>query len=150
VSDHPAALSARARRAETIASVLADTARIAVVGASPDPNRPSNGVVRRLLRAGYDLVPVNPRCDEVLGLPTVPSLHDVDGPIDLVNVFRRPEHAPAIAEDAVTVGAKALWLQQGVVSADARRIAEAAGLAYVEDACLAVEVAIADAGPTSR
>jgi uncharacterized protein len=137
----------RPRRAETIVAILEDTTRIAVVGASPNPGRPSHGVMRRLLSAGYEVVPVNPRCDEVLGLRTVPSLADLAGPVDLVDVFRRAEYAPAIAEAAVEVGAKALWLQQGVVSDEARRIAEGAGLAYVEDACLAVEVAISGAGP---
>jgi uncharacterized protein len=137
-------------RAETIATILGDTRRIAVVGASPDPSRPSHGVLRRLLAAGYDVVPVNPRCDEVLGLPTVPSLEELDGPVDLVDVFRRAEHAPALAEQAAATGASALWLQQGVRSPEARRIADEAGLAYVEDACLAVEVAIAGAGPAAR
>jgi uncharacterized protein len=140
----------RTRRADAIAAVLAGTSRIAVVGASPDPMRPSHGVMRRLRSAGYDLVPVNPRCEEVLGLATVPSLTEVAGPIDLVNVFRRAEHAPGIAEEAVEVGARTLWLQQGIVSPGARRIAQEAGLAYVEDACLAVEVAIAGAGPAGR
>jgi uncharacterized protein len=134
-------------RAETIADILARTERIAVVGASPDPARPSHGVLRRLVAAGYDVVPVNPRCDEVLGIPTVPSLGDVDGRIDLVDVFRRAVHAPAIAQEAVAVGAAALWLQQGVRSPEARRLAEDAGLGYVEDACLAVEVAISGTGP---
>jgi uncharacterized protein len=134
-------------RSATIAAILADTERIAVVGASPDPSRPSHGVFRRLIAAGYDVVPVNPRCEQVLGIPTVPSLADVEGPIDLVDVFRRAEHAPAIAKEAIDVGASALWLQQGVRSTDARRLADDAGLAYVEDACLAVEVAIAGAGP---
>jgi uncharacterized protein len=137
-------------RAETIATILGATRRIAVVGASPDPSRPSHGVLRRLLAAGYDVVPVNPRCDEVLGLPTVPSLPAVEGPVDLVDVFRRAEHAPALAEQSVAVGAGALWLQQGVRSPEARRIAEEAGLGYVEDACLAVEVAIAGVGPAPR
>jgi uncharacterized protein len=136
-------------RAGAIEAILADTKRIAVVGASPRPERPSHGVLRRLLAAGYDVVPVNPRCDEVLGLPTAASLDEVDD-VDLVDVFRRAEHAPAIARQAAEVGARALWLQQGVRSDDARRIAEAAGLRYVEDACLAVEVALAGAGPTPR
>jgi uncharacterized protein len=136
-----------ASRSQTIADILADTTRIAVVGASPDPGRPSHGVLRRLVAAGYDVVPVNPRCDAVLGLPTVPSLTAVEGPVDLVDVFRRAEHAPAIAQEAVAIGAPALWLQQGVRSPEARRIAAEAGLAYVEDACLAVEVAMVGAGP---
>jgi uncharacterized protein len=146
VTDQPAPPS-RQRRREAIAAALTGVTRIAVVGASPDPMRPSHGVLRRLRSAGYDVVPVNPRHEQVLGIPTVAALDAVPGPVDLVDVFRRPEHAPELAEQAVAIGAKALWLQQGVVSPDARRIAEAAGLAYVEDACLAVEVAIAGAGP---
>jgi predicted CoA-binding protein len=128
--------------ADPVATLLAATRRIAVVGASPSPGRPSHGVVRRLLASGFEVVPVNPTCDEVLGMPAVPSLRDVEGPVDLVDVFRRPEHAPALARDAVAIGARGLWLQSGVRSAEARRIAEQAGLVYVEDACLAVEVAV--------
>jgi uncharacterized protein len=129
-------------RPSAIPAILEDLTRIAVVGASPDPHRPSHGVMRRLLQAGYELVPVNPTCDEVLGLPTVPSLADVEGPVDLVDVFRRAEHAPDVVRDAIAIGADAVWLQSGVRSAEARALAEGAGLLYVEDACLAVEVAI--------
>jgi predicted CoA-binding protein len=95
--------------------------------------------MRYLLAAGYDVIPVRPDdCDEVLGVPCVTSLAEIDRPIDVVDVFRRPEHTPDIARDAVAVGAKALWLQLGVVSVEARRIAEDAGLDYVENACTAV------------
>jgi uncharacterized protein len=146
VTDQPAPPN-RQRRREAIAAALAGVTRIAVVGASPDPMRPSHGVLRRLRSAGYDVVPVNPRAEEVLGIETVSALDAVPGPVDLVDVFRRAEYAPQVAEQAVAIGARALWLQQGVVSPDARRIAETAGLVYVEDACLAVEVAIAGAGP---
>jgi uncharacterized protein len=135
------------RRRDAIAAALTGVTRIAVVGASPDPMRPSHGVFRRLRAAGYDVVPVNPRHEQVLGVRAVPALDDVPGPVDLVDVFRRSEHAPEVAAQAVAIGARALWLQQGVVSPEARRIAEAAGLTYVEDACLAVEVAIAGAEP---
>ena len=91
-----------------------------------------------LLRQGYDCVPVRPDCDEVLGVPCVPTLLDVDRPIDLVDVFRRPEHCAEHAREAVAAGAKALWLQLGIVSPEARAVAEAGGLDYVEDACTAV------------
>jgi predicted CoA-binding protein len=94
--------------------------------------------MRYLLENGYRVIPVRPSCTEVLGVPCVDSLADVDEPIDLVDVFRRPEHAPEVAREAVAAGAKALWLQLGIVSPDARRIAADAGLDYVEDACTAV------------
>ena len=122
----------------TPAEILAGTRTIALVGASPRPKRPSHVVMRYLLGEGYDVIPVRPHRGEILGIPCVDSLRDVERPIDLVDVFRRPEFCPAVAEDAVAVGAKALWLQLGIVSPEARRIAESAGLEYVENACTAV------------
>ena len=122
----------------TPAEILAETRTIALVGASPRPERPSNGVMRYLLAQGYRVIPVRPHRRDVLGIPCAASLADVDEPIDLVDVFRRPEFCPQVAEDAVSVGAKALWLQLGIVSAEARAIAERAGMDYVEDACTAV------------
>jgi uncharacterized protein len=110
-----------------------------MVGASPNPDRPSHGVMRYLLEQGYRVIPVRPAgCDEVLGIPCVRSLAEIDEPIDLVDVFRRPELTPPHALEAVEAGAGALWLQLGIVSAESRRIAEEAGLDYVEDACTAV------------
>ena len=91
-----------------------------------------------LMRAGYDCIPVRPDGAEVLGVRSVPSLHEIEEPIDLVDVFRRPEHCAAHVREAVETGAKAVWLQLGIVSAEARAIAEAAGIPYVEDACTAV------------
>ncbi|MGI9111724.1 MAG: CoA-binding protein [Gaiellaceae bacterium] len=123
----------------TPADILREAKTIAMVGASPKPDRPSNGVMRYLLQQGYDVIPVRPAgCDEVLGVPCVRTLAEVDRPIDVVDIFRRPEFTPAHAREAVAVGAGALWLQLGIVSAEARRIAEEAGLGYVEDACAAV------------
>jgi uncharacterized protein len=118
--------------------ILRDAKTIAVVGASPSPDRESHGVMRYLLHQGYRCIPVRPDCDEVLGIPCVPTLLDIDGPIDLVDVFRRPEFCAAHAREAVEAGAKALWLQLGIVSAEARAVAEAAGIDYVENACTAV------------
>jgi len=119
--------------------ILGDARTIALVGASPKPNRPSNGVMRYLLAQGYDVIPVRPRdCDEVHGIPCVASLAEVGRPIDLVDVFRRIEAAPEVAREAVEVGAKAFWLQLGLVSPEARAIATAAGLDYVEDECTAI------------
>lgn len=112
---------------------------IALVGASPKPWRASHDVMRYLLGQGYRVIPVRPRdCEEVLGIPCVASLAEIDAPIDLVDVFRRSEHAPGLAREAVAAGAKALWLQMGVVSEEARRIAVDAGLDYVENACTKV------------
>ena len=128
--------------AAQIDTLLRTSRRIAVVGASDDPSRPSHGVMWRLREAGYDLVPVTPTHAEVLGIATVPTLAEVAGPIDVVDVFRRVEHLPQVAREAVAVGAGALWLQSGLRSADARRIATDGGLTYVEDRCLAVEVAV--------
>jgi predicted CoA-binding protein len=122
----------------TPAEILAETRTIALVGASPRPERPSHGVMRYLLEQGYRVIPVRPHRSEILGVPCVASLRDIDEPVDLVDVFRRPEFCPAVAEDAVAAGAKALWLQLGIVSPEARQIAESAGLEYVENACTAV------------
>jgi predicted CoA-binding protein len=119
-------------------ALLRDAKTIAVVGVSPSPERESHGVMRYLLSQGYRCIPVRPDCDEVLGIPCVPTLLEIDEPIDLVDVFRRPEFCAAHAREAVAVGAKALWLQLGIVSAEARVIAESAGIAYVENACTAV------------
>ena len=121
------------------ARLLADARTIAVVGASPRPWRHSHHVMAYLLERGYRVVPVRPRdCEEVLGVPVVESLAEIDGPIDIVDVFRRAEFAPDVAREAVAAGAGALWLQTGIVSAEARAIAEGAGLVYVEDACAMV------------
>jgi uncharacterized protein len=120
-------------------AILRESKTIALVGASPNPSRPSHGVMRYLLAQGYRVIPVRPAdCDEVLGVPCVQALGEIDDPIDLVDVFRRPEHTPKHAQEAVDVGAKALWLQLGTVSPEARRIATEAGIDYVEDLCTAV------------
>jgi uncharacterized protein len=118
------------------AEILADARTIAVVGASPKPDRPSHSVMRYLLEQGYRCIPVRPRgCDEVLGVPCVRSLAEIEEPIDLVDVFRRPEACPEVARETVAAGARSLWLQLGIVSPEARRIADAAGIDYVEDEC---------------
>ena len=119
--------------------ILRETRTIALVGASPNPAKPSHGVMRYLLAQGYNVIPVRPLdCDEVLGIPCVATLAEIDEPIDLVDVFRREEHAPEHAREAVEAGAKAYWLQLGLRSPEARRICEDAGLDYVEDACTAI------------
>jgi predicted CoA-binding protein len=119
--------------------ILRGSKTIALVGASPNPHKASHGVMRYLLAQGYRVIPVRPLdCDDVLGEPVVASLAEIDEPIDLVDVFRRPEHTPQHAREAVDAGAKALWLQLGIRSDEARRIATEGGLDYVEDLCTAV------------
>jgi hypothetical protein len=119
--------------------ILRDARTIALVGASPDPGRPSHRVMAYLLRAGYRVLPVNPLAgDEVLGVPCVAQLSELEEPVDVVDVFRRPEFCAGLAQEAAAIGAGALWLQLGLRSAEARRIAEESGMDYVEDECTAV------------
>ncbi len=123
----------------TPAEILAAARTIALVGASPRPERPSNLVMRYLLREGYRVIPVRPvGPQEILGQPRVSSLAEIEEPIDLVDVFRRSEFCPDVARQTVEAAAGALWLQLGIVSAEARAIAEGAGLDYVENACAAI------------
>jgi uncharacterized protein len=121
------------------AEILSSARTIAMVGASPNPERPAHDVMRYLLAAGYRVIPVRPLdCDEVLGVPCVATIADIEEPIDLVDVFRNVDACPDHAREAVEVGAGALWLQLGLVSPESRRIAREGGLDYVEDACTAV------------
>lgn len=126
-----------------IDELLRTARRIAVVGASTDPGRPSYGVFRTLVAAGYDCVPINPNAAEVHGVRSYPTIAEAaaeTGPFDIVDVFRRSELCVPHAEEAVAVGARCLWLQLGVVNWDAARIAAAAGLSVVMDRCTAIEV----------
>jgi predicted CoA-binding protein len=125
-----------------IERILSSARRIAVVGASSNPGRPSFGVFRYLLHQGFECVPVNPNERSVLGITsfrTVREAVDATGPFDIVDVFRRSELVVPHAEEAVAVGASCLWLQLGVVNWEAARIASAAGLAVVMDRCTAIE-----------
>jgi predicted CoA-binding protein len=125
-----------------IVELLKTSRRIAVVGASSNPERPSFGVFRTLVAAGYECIPVNPNETQVAGVPAVATLAEAasSGPIDIVDVFRRPEFTPEIAREAVSIGARALWLQLDVVNWESARIAAEAGLAVVMDRCTAIEV----------
>ncbi len=125
-----------------IAAVLRAARRIAIVGASGDPGRPSYDVFRYLLEQGFDCVPVNPNVRQVLGVPAFPSLDEAvqaTGPFDIVDVFRRSELCVAHAREAVEAGSGCLWLQLGVVNWEAARIAHDAGLSVVMDRCTAIE-----------
>lgn len=128
-------------RAE-IRTLLESRPRIAIIGASPTPMRPSHGVLVDLQELGYDVVPVNPTADEVAGLRCYPTLRaavDATGPVDIVDVFRLPPACPEHAREAVDVGAHCLWLQLGIASREAGQIAHAGGLTVVMNRCLAVE-----------
>lgn len=122
---------------EQIRQLLTTASTIAVVGASSKPDRASYGVMQRLQRAGYTVIPVNPNEKEVLGERAYRSLADVPVPIDIVDVFRRSEHTPAVADEAVKAGARALWLQFGISNDEAAARASRAGLLVVMDACIA-------------
>lgn len=113
--------------------------RVAIVGLSGNELRPSNFVGRYLLHHGYDVVPVNPREDRILGQTSYPSLAEVPCDVDVVDVFRRPDAVADIAREAVAIGAKCLWLQFNVISEEAARIASEADLDVVMDRCIKVE-----------
>ena len=121
---------------DELRALLTRARRIAVVGASARPDRPSLGIMKVLIAAGFDVVPVTPMEDRILGRPTYKTLSDVPDPIDIVDVFRRPEDTPPVAEDAVKVHAGALWLQEGIANDEAAFIAASGGLAVVMDACI--------------
>jgi predicted CoA-binding protein len=125
-----------------ILDILREARRIAIVGASSNAWRASNDVMRYLLDQGYDGVPINPGETAVHGIPAFPTVvaaTDAGGPFDIVDVFRRSELCPPHATDAVEAGARCLWLQLGVVSWEAARIAAEAGLSVVMDRCTAIE-----------
>jgi len=125
-----------------IRDLLRSRPRIAIIGASANPGRPVHGVMRTLVRAGYDVVLVSPAATSIDAMPCYPTLADAvreTGPVDLVDVFRRSEACVPHALEAVEAGARCLWLQQGIANAEAGRIAHEAGLSVVMDRCTAVE-----------
>ena len=122
-----------------VAAILGEARTIVVVGLSARRFRPSHGVAEYLQRAGYRIIPVNPKIAEVLGERSYASLDEVPEPVDIVDIFRRPEHVPAIVEAAIRKGAKTIWMQEGVVHEDAARRAESAGLAVIMDRCILKE-----------
>ncbi len=121
---------------EAIRALLEGVRTVAVVGLSPRPARPSHDVAAALQRFGYRIVPVNPEVDEVLGERAWPDLESVPGPVDLVDVFRAPEHVAGIVDASIRLGVPALWLQDGVVDVSAARRARDAGILVVMDRCI--------------
>jgi uncharacterized protein len=132
---------------EQLLRIYAETRTIAVVGASGDPSKPAHRIPRYLQSQGYRILPVNPRGGELLGEPVARSLAEVEGPVDVVDVFRPAEEAPGIAREAIEAGAKVLWLQVGIESEEARHEAEAAGLTVVMDRCMGETHAELGLGP---
>ena len=113
--------------------------RVAIVGLSDDPKRPSHGIAGYLASHGYEVIPVNPNHDQVLGRKCYASLADVPGEVDLVNVFRRPQFCADVTREAIAKGAKGVWLQAGIRNEEARKLAEEAGVDFVQDRCIMVE-----------
>lgn len=124
---------------DEVGRLLKTSRTIAVVGLSPNPNRPSHRVALYLKSSGYKVIPVRPGCAEILGEKCYASLDEVPGPVDVVDVFRKSEYVPAVAEAAARKGAKALWLQEGVVHNEAAQRAASAGLVVVQDRCILKE-----------
>ena len=127
---------------EYLKSILQSVKTIAMVGASPDKTKFSYGVLRVLHETGYDMIPVNPRPEitEIRNLKVYPNLEAIDRPVDMVEVFRKPEDLYGVAEEAIAIGAKVLWGQIGVINHDAARLAEEAGLKVVMNRCPKIEL----------
>ena len=121
---------------EVMRKIFKESQTIAVVGASPNPARAGHDLPAYLKDHGYRIIPVNPTCDEVLGEKCYDSLEDIPEPVDCVEVFRRPEYTPDVVRQAVAIGAKSVWLQLGIINDEAKRIAEEAGLLFVQDECM--------------
>lgn len=139
ISAVPTAIDPRYQDPLAIVGILRSARTVAIVGLSPDELRASNFIGFYLRRHGYRVIPVNPKERRIFGETSYPSLREIPVAVDVVDVFRRPDAVPEIARDAVAIGAKALWLQFGVVSAEGARIAEDGGLRVVMDRCMKVE-----------
>lgn len=123
----------------TVEKILERSKTVAVVGLSPRPHRDSHEVARYLQDQGYRIIPVNPRAEEVLGEKCYPSLRSVPDKVDVVDIFRRSEDVPPIVDEAIDIGASAVWMQLGIVNEEAAAKAEDAGLSVVMDRCILVE-----------
>ena len=124
---------------DVIRNILQRAKRIAVVGLSPKKDRPSYRVAEYLMANGYEIIPVNPNCAEVLGKKCYRSLTDVPGDVDVVDIFRKPEEVPPVVDDAISIGAGAIWMQEGIINEEAARKAKDAGLDVVMDRCMLKE-----------
>jgi hypothetical protein len=124
---------------EEINDILRTAKAIATVGLSTSPAKVSFGVATYLISQGYRLIPVHPSADKILGQPTYPDLGSVPEPVDVVQIFRPPEEVPGIVEQAIQIGAKVVWMQQGIVQEEAAEKARAAGLRVVMDRCMRTE-----------
>src|SRR4051812_33903372 len=141
--DESCPLPSSNRRADSAAEVVArliTAKRIAVVGLSDDTSRAAWMIASYLQSAGREVIPVNPNFAELMGVKCYPTMQAIGERVDLVDVFRRPQFCPAVVEDAIAAGAAGVWLQSGIVSREARRLAEEAGIDYVENRCLMVEM----------
>lgn len=124
---------------DTLRRILTDYKRVAIVGLSDDRSRPSNIVAVYLLEHGFEVIPVNPNFDEILGQKCYPDLTSISTPVDIVDLFRRSEHIPPHVDDAITIRAKVVWMQLGIVHKEAAEKARAAGLEVVMDRCIKIE-----------
>lgn len=122
-----------------VKAILENHHTIAVVGLSPDPNKDSHRVARYLLEQGYRVVPINPKCDQILGQKCYASLKDIPFPIDIVDIFRKIEAIPAIVDEAIAIGAKVVWMQLGLAENQSARKAQEAGLQTVMNKCIKIE-----------
>ena len=129
-----------------IDELLKEARVIAMVGLSPDESKPSNRVAQYLTSKGYRVIPVNPGYDEILGEKSYKSLKDIPEKIDIVDIFMRPDKLLPVAQDAVAIRPRAIWLQLGIVNEDARRLVEENGISFVQDRCMKIEHARQAAG----
>lgn len=127
---------------EEIGEILKTKKRIAVVGLSDKPEKTSYMIAAAMQQAGYEIIPVNPTIDEVLGVKAYPTLKDIEGHVDIVNVFRRSEALPPIAKEAVEIGADVFWAQQGIVNEEAYEYLKEHGMTVIMDRCIKVEHAM--------
>jgi len=128
-----------AEQAKKIRRILGDSKTIAIVGLSPKPHRPSHQVAQYLKTSGYTIIPVNPGHDTLLGLTCYPNLQAIPIPVDLVDIFRRPDAITGIVDDAIAIGTKYIWMQEGIINNEAATKAEAAGLLVVMNRCTKVD-----------
>jgi predicted CoA-binding protein len=125
----------------TLRRILIENKRVAIVGLSDDWSRPSNFVGKYLLEHGFEVIPVNPKYDEILGQKCYADLKDIPTPVDIVDLFQRSERIPPFVDDAIKIGAKVVWMQLGIVNEEAAQTARDAGLEVVMDRCVKIEYA---------